>query len=205
MKTHDFAVFRKLDNRGFTLVELLMTLLILTLVSIMMVSGLPAAFNAYASVVDTANADSMLSTVTMRLREELSVADPETVVASSSEPANKPLSSVLNCIVKFRSLDTGRWVYITNEDDGIYIWQSIDRDESGVMPTNAYKSSLVPLKTGAGVGETLLITRFSSSDSAISYSDGVYTLGKIVVTQSSGNELVAVEPGKMKVRTIAVP
>lgn len=198
------AIVRELDNRGFTLIELLMTVLILTLVSMMLVSVLPAAFSAYASTVDTSNADSMLSTVTMRLREELSVADPTTVVASSSQAASKPLSTNSDCILKFKSMDTGRWVYITNETDGIYVWQSIDEDESGVMPDNAYKSSLVPLKTGAGVGETLLIARFADSNTAVGYSAGVFTLGKIVVTQSNGNELITLEQGKMKVRTITV-
>ena len=59
---------------GFTLVEMLMTVLILSMVSAVVAGGLPMAVSAYTNVVNTANAESLLSTSMIRLRDELGTA-----------------------------------------------------------------------------------------------------------------------------------
>lgn len=59
---------------GFTLVEMLMTVLILSMVSAVVAGGLPMAVSAYTNVVNTANAESLLSTAMTRLRDELGTA-----------------------------------------------------------------------------------------------------------------------------------
>ena len=69
------ALRRKLKSRrGFTMAELLMVILILALVGSVVVSGIPAAMNAYRKVVDGANAQLLLSTTVSSLRRELSLA-----------------------------------------------------------------------------------------------------------------------------------
>ncbi len=68
---------RKNKNRstaGFTFAELMITMLILMLVTLLLASGLPVAVNAYSKVIDHANAQLLLSTTVTRLQEELSTA-----------------------------------------------------------------------------------------------------------------------------------
>ena len=69
------TALRKLNNRsGFTLAELLVTILILLMVSAVVAEGLPAAVNAYRKAVDASNAQILLSTTVNALRGELSTA-----------------------------------------------------------------------------------------------------------------------------------
>ena len=54
---------QKLKSRlGFTLAEMLMSVLILLMVSSVVAGGVPVAANAYYKVVDAANAQVLLST-----------------------------------------------------------------------------------------------------------------------------------------------
>lgn len=65
----------KLKNRnGTTLTELLAALLIMLMVTSIVAGGLPAAVRAYRKVVDTANAQILMSTTTNALRNELGLA-----------------------------------------------------------------------------------------------------------------------------------
>ncbi len=59
---------------GFTIVEMLMTTLILLMVTAIVAAGVPVAINAYQKVLDAANAQLLLSTTISRLQEELSTA-----------------------------------------------------------------------------------------------------------------------------------
>ena len=60
--------------RGFTLVETLVALLIVTMVSVIVATGVPSAINAYRNAVASSNAQVALSTVATALRDELSTA-----------------------------------------------------------------------------------------------------------------------------------
>ena len=65
----------RLKNRsGFTLAELLITLIILLLAATIVTTGVPAAANALRKTVDASNAQLLLSTTMTRLRGELSAA-----------------------------------------------------------------------------------------------------------------------------------
>ena len=71
---------KRLKNRsGFTLVELLMTVMILLLATAIVVAGVPAAINVYYDAVDAANAQTLLSTTMIRLRDEFCTATEITV------------------------------------------------------------------------------------------------------------------------------
>lgn len=63
------------DQRGFSLTELLATLIIVTLATIMVATGLPAAIDAYHNMVDVSNAQALLSTTTTILRNELAMSE----------------------------------------------------------------------------------------------------------------------------------
>ena len=78
---------KRLKNRsGFTLAETLMAVLILLFVSGIVVTGVPAARNAFDRVVLGANAQTMLSTAVNALRDELGTAwDVEIVTKDGVE------------------------------------------------------------------------------------------------------------------------
>lgn len=58
---------------GFTLTELLATIIVVTLATTMVAAGIPSAIESYGKMVDSSNAQSLLSTTTTILREELAM------------------------------------------------------------------------------------------------------------------------------------
>ena len=70
-------------QKGFTLAETLLAVLIMSLVAVILATGMPAAKSAYERVVDAANAQVLLSTTVQALRDELGTArDVKPVPAS---------------------------------------------------------------------------------------------------------------------------
>lgn len=64
---------------GFTLTEMLVTMLILVLASSLLATGIPVAIDTYQKTVKSANAQAALSTTATALRRELSLASYVTV------------------------------------------------------------------------------------------------------------------------------
>lgn len=62
------------NRRGFTLAETLVAVLILLMVTVIVMTGIPSAKNAYDKVVLSSNADVLLSTAITTLRNELGTA-----------------------------------------------------------------------------------------------------------------------------------
>ena len=66
---------RKIDNKkGFSIAELLVAILILSMVSIVVAGGIPVARDAYYKITVSANAQVMLSTAISSLRNEIGTA-----------------------------------------------------------------------------------------------------------------------------------
>ncbi len=65
----------KRSRGGYTLAEVLMAILILMLATAIVAAGIPAAVRAYNNVVDAANAEVLLSTTMIALRDELGSAE----------------------------------------------------------------------------------------------------------------------------------
>lgn len=65
---------KKNNQKGFTLAEALIAVLIILMVSAIVAAGIPAAKNAYEKVTVTANAQVLLSTAASALRDELGTA-----------------------------------------------------------------------------------------------------------------------------------
>lgn len=65
---------KNIRNKGFTLAETLLAIMILLMVSGIMASGIPTAINVYHKVVDAANANALISTTTTELRDRLALA-----------------------------------------------------------------------------------------------------------------------------------
>ena len=66
------SLFRR--NRGFTLAETLLAVVIVLLVSGIVASGVPMAINVYHKITDAANANVLLSTTMTELRDKLALA-----------------------------------------------------------------------------------------------------------------------------------
>lgn len=79
-RSGDLRKRRRSSRRaGFTLVELLLSLLIVAMLSLMLVSGTQLAARANVTVTDQANAEVLLSTCVTMLRNELGTAAAVTV------------------------------------------------------------------------------------------------------------------------------
>lgn len=67
------------NHRGFSIAELLVAILILSLVSTVVAGGIPVARDAYEKITLSANAQTMLSTAISALRNELCTASDVSV------------------------------------------------------------------------------------------------------------------------------
>lgn len=86
------------DRRGgFSLVEMLATMLILLMVSSIVAAGIPSAVQVYKKVTRTANAEMLLSTSVSVLRDQLGTASDITVSADNTITY---LSDDTNCYSK---------------------------------------------------------------------------------------------------------
>jgi len=110
---------RKRVVQGFTLTEMLVTMLILALASTLMATGIPVAIDTYHRTVNSANAQVALSTTATVLRTELGTATK---------------------VVSEKSDGTGKIFY--KGSDGL--WASIDKDTeySHGLVKQYYKGSL---------------------------------------------------------------
>lgn len=96
------------SESGFSLTELLAVLIIMGLAGMVVTAGIPAANSAYIKTLDASNSQILLSTTIERLRDELSVADPDTVKIESDT------STSVFSDVRFISRKTNYWTWILN-------------------------------------------------------------------------------------------
>ena len=113
------------DKRGFSLAEVLIAILLVLMMTSIVAAGMPAATNAYYIIVDSANAQTLLSTTMTSMRDELSSAKIESCSDSDKE-------------IVFIGSD-GSKTSITSESDGIYINPYLELGAS----SSAYKRLLV--------------------------------------------------------------
>lgn len=103
------------NNKGFTLAETLLAVLILLLVSTIVATGMPAAKNAYEKIIVAANAQVLLSTGATALRDELGT--------SWDVKIDDDTSKTSGTFVTYNSSDTGAKskVYLKGDEKKIYI------------------------------------------------------------------------------------
>lgn len=141
---------------GFSLTEMLVTLLILTLASTLMATGIPVAVDTYQKTVNSANAQVALSTTVTVLRSEL-----------GSATELKPDGDVL-----YYRCSEGTWASITNaelDEDGEPVYRCLVKsffsedpateELSPITTTEGEKSVQVsyPLISDAAVTEPLYV------------------------------------------------
>ena len=105
------------NNKGFTLAELLITVLILLMVSSVVAGGITVAANALGKMVDAAHAETLLATTYTALRDELSTAVPSRTITVSSNGKSIRYTDSDGVESKIEVKNDGK-------NDGIYITKS---------------------------------------------------------------------------------
>lgn len=156
--------FIKLKNRGgFSLTELLITVLILGLVSAVVAAGVPAAVAAHKKIVEKANAQLLLTTTTNALRNELDMASDIVVTESGGE-----------VVISFTS-NKKYSLTITSGSEGIIVNEYTEGGSAASLVSGAAASGLIVEFTGATPAD---------DGSAI-------TITGLKVTNSEGTELAS--------------
>ena len=179
---------RLTDSRGFTLAELLMVILILLLVSTVVATGVPAAVNAYQKVVESANAQHLLSTTVSSLRRELSLAGEVGTDGSNG--------------VEYYINGQGQKLTVSDDDLTIEAKFILTSDEDGIKRTwlidNEGKEIIPKAITLAGRGNDIrMVPKFDS----LTYENGFFTVKKLQIEKDGST---AAGPIDLKIQTFAV-
>lgn len=125
---------QKLNNRrGFSITELLVAILILSMVSSVVAGGIPVAKEAYEKITLSANAQVMLSTTISALRNEMCTASDVTIWDSNSNPVAEGSDGVViryysPSINNYSTLSIGKPEDSTEKQDSILLTQYADSD-----------------------------------------------------------------------------
>lgn len=154
-------------NGGFTLAETLVAVLILLMVTAVVAAGIPVATNAYFKVVDSANAQVLLSTSITAIRNELEFAKNVEIPAGDA-----------NLTINYVSADTGVKSQIYNSDGGVMLKEYVGV-EGVASPVRLIVSDKAATKN--------LTFRYDS----VSYSGGIFTFGGLKVLKAGVTEPLA--------------
>ena len=212
------------SQAGFSFAELLVTLTVLVLVSAIVAAGVPSAYRAYINTVDAANAHLLLATTSTRLRDVLSVADPDTIefasgagetgsdaedsssdvqTADESGESQAGVESSLQrdeTLVTFESLETGYTteIFVRAEDQAICVRETNPMVATGSdSPVNPKVTMLVPEKAAVGAGSPLSI-----SIGKITYDSGIFEVTELEVKRR-GESFANAKVDKLEIRVLA--
>ncbi|MCR5041024.1 MAG: prepilin-type N-terminal cleavage/methylation domain-containing protein [Clostridia bacterium] len=180
-------MFQKIKSRirnrsGFTLTETLMAVLILMLVGTIVAAGVPMATRTYTKIVDSANAQALLSTTMTCLRDELGTASGISFNGTDISYTNAS-GSATKIYLKG---DAGA----NGDTPGIYIQEYAD-----IAPDEPQYTRL--LVSDAASNRNLHATFESPSYNA---GDGVITLTNLAVKKGD-DTLAKIETFKIRVLT----
>ena len=150
--------------------EMLLAMLILLLASLIMVTGIPAAKNAYEKVVLASNAEVLLSTTVSALRGELGTARD----VKAGEPVNDKDPAQEGTILTYRSLAREAYsrLFIESIKEG--------KSSHNVIMLQRYYDDLVPAKTSEP--EKLIRDKTATADLYVTYSAASYNEETHIVT-----------------------
>lgn len=137
------------SRRGFSLAETMVAILIMSFVGLIVTVGMMTALSVYGRIMDRANAELLLSTTLIELRDELDRAE-EVVVNSEGT------------VLRYRNSFTG-WRELTNEkgpDD------DVDGNETGVHTSDGLKIKEYTSYSASGDVTGKTIWNFLVSDAA---------------------------------------
>lgn len=167
------AIRSKLKNRqGFSLSELLVATIIVTLISMMIATGTNTAVRAYDKVTEEANAEVLLSTCASMLRNELTTSKEITVSEDKKS-------------ISYKKTDTGYYATI----------------RSGVASGGSTETAVPKIWiTEYGTTEKQWISDITATNGlivsfeTIDYSDGVVTVTGLAVRKKGKNGNLAYLP-----------
>ena len=174
-------IIRKSKACGFSLAETLVAILILLMVSGVVAAGIPAASNAYAKVVDSANAQVLLSTTVSALRNQFEFARDVKISGTGS-----------SAVISYTSSETGTRSSVKNSDD-----------KEGVILTEYLKPD------GTGGSKSLIVSDKAATKSlyltygGVTYDGNVVTFTdlKVIRKGSPEKELASVSSIKLNILT----
>lgn len=164
------------SERGFTLAETLLAVLIMLMVSAIMATGIPSVKKAYEKVVLASNAEVLLSTTISTLRNELGTAQ--------DVKAPKPGDSADTTITYYnptRGASSKLYVASGGENDKEIMFQRYFSADGLIKDYAA--APLVSSKTST---QDLYVTYTS-----VAYSEGIVTFTGLSVNRASGTEGLA--------------
>ena len=166
------------NRHGFSLTELLVAVLILSMVSAVVAGGIPVAKNAYEKITVSANAQVMLSTTISALRNELGTASNVTIEGS---------------IIRYYNASTG-WSEITIGPAGKSnnTGETSESNNTGETSESNNTGETILLKRSANssrplvpkaVGDEMLYVVYDKEK--VSYDNGIITFMDLKVTNGS--------------------
>lgn len=186
----------KRSRAGFTLAEMLITMLILLMMTAVVAAGMPAAVGAYKKVIDASNARILLSTTVTELRAELSTA------------MEVELDGALN-VTHYSNGERGQWSNLVNSDDGIKVIRTSRSGEKTPTVTEGESESPEPalLVTNKAANENLCasfesITYIRDSDTGDD-TGGCFKVSGLKV--SRGGESPITDAMDLMIRAILAP
>jgi len=162
MKMNKMLRKRLADHRGFSIAELMVTILILVMVSGVVAAGIPVAANAYYKVVDVANGQVLLSTTATAMRTQLESA---TEIVELIDETNR--KGVL-----FKCKSTGVTGLVWDKaraGDGVLIIPYMAEDDSGKYKEQMDVSNSTPLFTRPLVSLRAATDNLHTEFSSITY------------------------------------
>ena len=169
---------RARDGGGFTLTEMLVTMLILVLASTLLATGIPVAIDTYQKTVRSANAQVALSTTITAMRRELSLASYVTVEDNKIGYVSREEGCTLS-IQNATDVDTCRGLQ-KQYYKGVL-------DESKELSDLSTDGSPAELISNATITDELLV----KYDSAAATNNSI-KLSKMYVEDKAGNKLASV-------------
>lgn len=193
--------WNKLNNqKGFSLAETLLAVLILLLVSLIVANGMPAATNAYNKIVLGANARTMLSTAINALHDELGTAWQ---VENPTDPTDTTSITYFNASTGAKSkisLDENKHIVI---QDYIALADNDLIHDSTSSTEGAQRELVSEAKAG---GQQTMYATYSS----IGYSDGIVTIKDLKILKVSDDPMALAsfigsdgQPCDFKIRVIS--
>ena len=163
---------------GFSLVEMLMAMLILMMAASIVVGGIPIAQMVLKKIVDTANAQVLMTTTMIRLRDEIG-----TAVGLSSDGWEITYSNSYGINTKIMLSANS-----SDEDRRIFIWENFDAP--------AGSSDKHPLVSNAAANQNLYVDYRETSYNS---SDGVFTFHDLAVRRQKDSSDVLASSDKFNI------
>ena len=172
-------IFRKkLNKKGFTLAETLITVIILLLVSVIVATGIPSAKNAYERVVVSSNAQVLLSTAITALRDELGKASD--VEVDEGKITYKSAATNATSTISLKLSETEADGTATSKKEGIVIKEYAGKDSGNERR----------LVSKAASNENLYIVYDAAN---VEYKNGVITIPKLKVMRDTDDKVLTDE------------